>query len=545
MISASVAQPSRGGGQTGRGRPRGGGQRGRGHPATTKSGGGQPADAPARFYALPARPDALALDAVITGIIFVYGRYDFVLFDPGSTYSYMLSLFARFLVIPPQPLGTPVPVFTSVGDSVVVDRIYWSCMVTFCGFKTRANLLLLDMIDFEVILGMDWLSLYHAVLDCHAKTVTLAMLGLPRLEWKGSTVDTSSRVISFLKAWHMVEKGCLAFLAYVWDTTVESPTIDSVPVVWEFTDVFPSDLLGMPPNRDIDFCIDLAPDQLQGARVFSKIDLRSRYGHYEFLVMSFGLTNAPVAFMDLMNRVFRPYIDSFVIIFIDDILIYSCSLGENEQHLRVVLQTLREQKLYAKFSKCEFWLESLAFLGHIVSGEGIKVDPKKIEAVQSKANVVADALSRKAESMDISEPSQVLACVVAQTSLLGQIKARQFDDPYLAVLRETLLQGSAKEVIVDRITKSAHFIPIVTTYTSERLAQIYIREIARLHDVPVSIISDRGPRFTSHFWRSVQSELRTRVEVSITFHPQTDGQSERTIQILEDMLRACVIDFGG
>ncbi|XP_019238617.1 PREDICTED: uncharacterized protein LOC109218698 [Nicotiana attenuata] len=127
-------------------------------------------------------------------------------------------------------------------------------------------------------------------------------------------------------------------------------------------------------------CIDDLFDQLQGARVFSKIDLRSgyhqlkiqdtdvpkttfrtRYGHYEFLVMSFGLTNAPAAFMDLMNRVFRPYIDSFVIVFIDDILIYSRSLGEHEQHLRVVLQTLREQKLYAKFSKCEFWLESVAF----------------------------------------------------------------------------------------------------------------------------------------------------------------------------------------
>ncbi|XP_019241067.1 PREDICTED: uncharacterized protein LOC109221061, partial [Nicotiana attenuata] len=119
--------------------------------------------------------------------------------------------------------------------------------------------------------------------------------------------------------------------------------------------------------------IDDLFDQLQGARVFSKIDLRSgyhqlkirdsdvpktafrtRYGHYEFLVMSFCLTNAPAAFMDLMNRVFRPYIDSFVIVFIDDILIYSRSLGEHEQHLRVVLQTLREQKLYAKFSKCEF-----------------------------------------------------------------------------------------------------------------------------------------------------------------------------------------------
>ena len=109
----------------------------------------------------------------------------------------------------------------------------------------------------------------------------------------------------------------------------------------------------------------------------------SRYGHYEFLVMSFGLTNIPAAFMDLMNRVFKPYLDLFVIVFIDDTLIYSRNEEDHAGHLRVVLQTLRYKKIYAKFSKCEFCLKSLAFLGHIISGEGIKVDTQKIEAVQS------------------------------------------------------------------------------------------------------------------------------------------------------------------
>ncbi|XP_070005531.1 uncharacterized protein [Nicotiana sylvestris] len=132
-------------------------------------------------------------------------------------------------------------------------------MVTLYGYETRADLLLLDMTDFEVILGMDWLSLYHAILDCHAKTVTLVMPELPRLEWKGSSISTSSQVITFLKARHMVKKGYLAYLAYVRDTTAETSMIDSVPVVLEFADVFPFDLLGMPPDRDIDFCIDLAP----------------------------------------------------------------------------------------------------------------------------------------------------------------------------------------------------------------------------------------------------------------------------------------------
>jgi hypothetical protein len=113
----------------------------------------------------------------------------------------------------------------------------------------------------------------------------------------------------------------------------------------------------------------------------AKTAFRTRYGYYKFLVMPFGLTNAPVVFMDLMNRVFRPYLDKFVVVFIDDILVYSKSYLEHEQHLRQILMTLREYRLYAKLSKCEFWLKEVIFLGHIISAEGISVDPRKVEAV--------------------------------------------------------------------------------------------------------------------------------------------------------------------
>ena len=112
-----------------------------------------------------------------------------------------------------------------------------------------------------------------------------------------------------------------------------------------------------------------------------KTTFRTRYGHYEFLVMPFGLTNAPATFMDLMNRVFRPYVDQFVVVFINDILVYSKDAHEHEQHLKIVLQTLREKKLYAKLSKCDFWLKEVSFLGHIVSAEGIRINPTKIEVV--------------------------------------------------------------------------------------------------------------------------------------------------------------------
>ncbi|XP_070057493.1 uncharacterized protein [Nicotiana tomentosiformis] len=176
------------GGQAGRGHPRGGGQVGGGQPAIVQPGGGHPAGAPARFYAFLSRLDAVASEVVITDIISVCGRDASVLFDPWYTYSYVSSLFAHFLDIPRESLGTPVYVSTHMGDSMVVDRIYRSCVVTFCGYETRADLLLLDMTDFEVILGMDWLSPYHAILDFHVKTVTLTTPKFLSLEWKGSSV---------------------------------------------------------------------------------------------------------------------------------------------------------------------------------------------------------------------------------------------------------------------------------------------------------------------------------------------------------------------
>ncbi|GJY27470.1 putative reverse transcriptase domain-containing protein [Tanacetum coccineum] len=151
--------------------------------------------------------------------------------------------------------------------------------------------------------------------------------------------------------------------------------------------------------------IDDLFDQLQGSSIYSKIDLRSgyhqlrvreqdipktafrtRYGHYEFQVMPFGLTNAPAVFMDLMNRVCKPYLDKFVIVFIDDILIYSKDKKEHEEHLKAILELLKKEKLYAKFSKCEFWIPKVQFLGHVIDSRGIHVDPAKIESIKDWAS---------------------------------------------------------------------------------------------------------------------------------------------------------------
>ncbi|XP_055824467.1 uncharacterized protein LOC129892996 [Solanum dulcamara] len=471
------AQASRGGRTPGRGAsgaivPQGGGR------GVGQVGGGRGA----QCYAFQGRPEAEASDAVITGIVPVCHRPASVLFDPGSTFSYVSAYFASNFDLTCDRMSVPVHVSTPVGEPLVVDRVYRSCLVSLAGYDTWVDMIILGMVDFDVILGMDWLSPHHAILDCYAKTVTLAIPGAPRIEWKGTSGSYPGKVISYIRAQRLIDRGCMSYLAFIRDTSIESPPIDTVLVVKEFSDVFPTDLPGIPPDRDIDFAIDLEPgtkpisippyrmapvelkelkdqlqdllskgfirpsvspwgapvlfvkkkdgtmrmcidyrqlnkvtvknkyplpriddlfDQLQGAALFSKIDLRSgyhqlkirasdipktafrtRYGHYEFLVMSFGLTNAPAAFMELMNGVFRPYLDSFVIVFIDDILVYSKTEADHVRHLRLVFQKLREEKLYAKFSKCEFWLDSVTFLGHVVSKEGIRVDPAKIEAVR-------------------------------------------------------------------------------------------------------------------------------------------------------------------
>ena len=367
------------------------------------------------------------------------------------------------------------------GDPLFSDRVVRDSRVLIGGQEFPADLVALDKRDFDVVLGMNWLSLHRATLDCYKKEVKFHMPGKLEVKFRGIRRELSYNIIFAMAAQRMLRKGCQGYLDYVVETENEGILVDEIPVVREFPDVFPDDIADLPPDREVEFTIDLIPgtepisippfrmapaelrdlkaqleellskgfirpsispwgapvlfvkkkdgslwlcidyrqlnrvtirnqyplpridelfDQLQGSRVYSEIDLRSGYhqlrvqesdvpktafrtcyGHYEFLVMPFGLTNAPAAFMDLINRVFQPYLDRFIIIFINDILVYSGSSEEHSEHLRIVLQTLRERQLYAKLSKCQFWLDRVAFLGHVISVEGVSVDPQKIEAV--------------------------------------------------------------------------------------------------------------------------------------------------------------------
>ncbi|GJW96923.1 hypothetical protein Tco_0178731 [Tanacetum coccineum] len=346
---------------------------------------------------------------------------------------------------------------------------------------------------FDVIIGMDWLAKYHAVIICAEKIVRIPFrdeILIVRGDGSSNKHGTRLNIISCTKAQEYLTKGCHVFLENITATKDKDKSkekrLEDVPVVQEFPEFFLEDLPGIPPTRQVEFRIDLVPgatpvarapyrlapfemkklaeqlqeltdkgfirpsyspwgapalfvkkkdgsfwmcidyrelnkltvknryplariddlfDQLQGSSIYSKIDLRygyhqlrvreedipktafrTRYGHYEFQVMSFGLTNAPAVFMDLMNRVCKPYLDKFVIVFIDDILIYSKSKKEHEEHLRQILKLLKKEELYAKFSKCEFWISRVQFLGHVIDCRGIHVDPAKIESIKDWAS---------------------------------------------------------------------------------------------------------------------------------------------------------------
>ncbi|WVZ79890.1 hypothetical protein U9M48_027415 [Paspalum notatum var. saurae] len=394
---------------------------------------------------------------VILGMFTANSHPATILFDCGASHSFIATQFvARFNL--PMTMMKNKMIVSSPGGDMLARHLCPKIRIIIRGVEFLPNLIVLESKGLDIILGMDWLSKYNGVIDCAKKRVSVRGPGGKIVEYQAVSSNAPEANLNQINA------------------------VAAIKVVNELPDVFPEELLGMPPDREIEFVIDLIPgtapiykrpyrmdanqlaelkeqiqelldkgyirpstspwgapvifvpkkdgtqrmcidyralndvtvknkyplpriddlfDQLKGASVFSKIDLRSgyhrvenssidipktafvsRYGLYEFTVMSFGLTNAPAYFMYLMNKVFMEYLDKFVVVFIDDILVFSINEEEHEKHLRMVLQKLRQNQLYAKLSKCEFWLFEVSFLGHIISKGGISVDPSKIKAVQ-------------------------------------------------------------------------------------------------------------------------------------------------------------------
>nr|GEV39170.1 retrovirus-related Pol polyprotein from transposon 297 family [Tanacetum cinerariifolium] len=488
---------------------------------------------------------------------------------------------------------------------------------------------------------MDWLILYDAVIVCGKKEVHVPLKKMT-LVVKGDDCVSRLNVVSCINVKKYVDHGSNLFVAQVIEKELAERRLEDVLVICKFSDVFPQDLPGLPPPRQVEFKIELVPRAALVARApyrlapsemkelanqFQElsnkgfirpssspwgalIDLRSgyhqlrvrekdilitvfktRYGHYEFQVMPFRLTNEPALYMDLINR---------------------------------------KEKLYVKFSKCEFWLDSMKFLGHVINSQGVHVDPTKVEAIKSwtalksptelrqflglvgyyrrhylygvkctvftdhkslqyilgqkelnmrqrrwikllsdydckiryhpgKANVVADALSRKKREKPLRAD---IATYVSQCLTCAKVKAEHLKPSGLLQQPEIpkwkwenvtmdFVTGFPRTpsgydsiwVIVDRLTKSAHFLPKKKTDNIEKLAELYLKEIVCRHGVPVSVIYDRDSLFTSRFRSLSKKALGTQLDISTAYHPETDWQSERTIQTLEDMLRAYAAPF--
>jgi hypothetical protein len=402
---------------------------------------------------------------VVIGMFLISDTSTVVLFDSEASHSFISAAYVGKHNLPLALLWFQMILSSPEGD-MPTRQLCPKVNLKIRRVNFVTNLIVLESNGIDVILGMDWLSKYNVLIDCAKKSVKLTTPEGKEMEFIAEPVVTAKGVANHVKV-----------------NQLEASQGSEVLVVNEFPNVFPDELPGMLPDRDIEFVIELKPgttpiyktpcsivtpelaelkehikellekgficpspspwgapmifvlkkdgtqrlcvdyralnevtvknkyplpmiddlfDQLYGACVFSKINLRSgyhqlkirecdkqktafvsRYGLYEYMVMSFGLTNAPAYFIYLMNNVFMEYLDKFVVVFIDDILVYSRSEEEHEEHLCLALKKLREDRLYAKLRKCKFWMKQVAFLGHVISKVGISVNPSKVQDVLS------------------------------------------------------------------------------------------------------------------------------------------------------------------
>ncbi|GKB57640.1 putative reverse transcriptase domain-containing protein, partial [Tanacetum coccineum] len=608
---------------------------------------------------------------VVTGTFLLNNHYALILFDTGADRSFVSTAFSSLIDIIPTTLDHGYDIELADGRIIWVNTLIRGCTLNFLNHPFNIDLMPVEISSFDVIIGMDWLSKYHAVIVCDEKLVRVPFDNeILIFHDDGSNNGHESRfnIILCTKTQKYLLKGCPIFLAH--------------------------DLLGIPPTRQVEFKIDLMPgvapvarapyqlapsemkellnqlkelsdkgfirpnsspwgapvlfvnkkdgsfrmcidyqelnklivknryplpriddlfDQLQGSTVYSKIDLRSgyhqlrvreedipktafrtRYGHYEFQVMPFGLTNAPAVFMDLMNRVCKPYLDKFVIVFIDDILIYSKNKQEHEKHLKLILELLKKEQLHAKFSKCEFWIPRVQFLGHVIDSQGLAGYYRRFIKGFSKIAKPMTKLTQKKVKFDWGDKAEAAFQLIKQKLCSAPILvvfALKIWRHYLYGTKCTMFTDhKSLQHILDQKElnmRQCHWLELLSDYDCEihyhpGKANVVANALSRKEREPLrvqALVMTIGldlPRWILEAQtearnpENLKSEdvggmlmenskdpekprkeklephkaMGTQLDRSTTYHPETDGQSERTIQTLEDMLRACVIDFG-
>nr|GEY65794.1 hypothetical protein [Tanacetum cinerariifolium] len=497
---------------------------------------------------------------VVKGTILLNNYYAFVLFDSGADRSFASTTFSILLYITLDTLDVSYVVELADGRVSETITILRGCTLGLLGHPFNIDLMLVKLGSFNVIIGMDWR--------------------------KGEKSKLS--IISCTKTQKYIKRGCLIFMAQVTKKETkdksEEKRIEDVPTVQDFSEVFPEDFPGLLPTRQVEFQIELvAPSELQELStqlVYSKIDLRSgydqlrvweedvpktafrtRYGHYEFQVMPFGLTNTPAIFMDLMNWVCKPYLDKFMIVSIDDILIYSKSKEEHVEHLKLILELLKKEELYAKFSKCDFWLSRVQFIGYMIDSAGIYVNPAKIESIKDWVSPKTPTEIRQF----LGSENFVVYCVASQKGLVAVLM--QGENVIAYASRQLKIQKNnytthdlELEVVVFALKMWRHYLygTKCVMFTDHKSLQhildqneLNMRQRRWLEPLSgydceihyqsgkVNVVADALSR----------KERNKRLQVwalvlTIGLNLPTDGQSKRTIQTLEDMLHACVIDFG-
>nr|GEU29622.1 reverse transcriptase domain-containing protein [Tanacetum cinerariifolium] len=544
------------------------------------------ATAPAKVYAVGrvgTNPDS----NVVTGTFLLNNRYASILFDTGADRSFVSTAFSSQNAITPTTLDHYYDIELADGRIIGLNSILRGCTLNFLNHPFNIDLMPVELGSFNPIIGMDWLAKYHAIIVCVEKII--------RIPWGNEILivhgDRSNRgnetrlnIISYAKMQKYIQRGCHVFLAHI--TTKE--TEDKSEKKPSFSPWGAPVLFVKKKDGSLRMCIDYRElnkltvkncypppriddlfDQLQGSSVYSKIDLRScyhqlrvreqdvpkmafrtRYGHYEFQVMPFGLTNAPVVFMDLINQVCKPYLDKFVIVFIDDILIYSKDEKDHKEHLKAIMELLKKEELYAKFSKCEFWIPKVQFLGHVIDSQGIHVDPAKIEFIEgfSKIAKTMTKLTQKGVKLDWGEKQEAAFQLLKQKLCSAPILALPKGSEDFIVYCDASHKGlGATEARKPENIKNEDVRGMLVENSKDpeklRTEKLEPRADGTLCLNGRSWFPCYDDLRTVIMHESLQKALGTSLDMSTAYHPKTNGQSERTIQTLEDMLCACAIDF--